>query len=211
VALRRWLQDDYVPYSDRVQDWEAALRRSVLSTRSGVFGETQDELQGILLETIGAVRELLSREGFNLRSGERLSCSLWVHQPSRDALVNWASSDRVWRDARTMEPVPLAWSSPFVSVQAFCSGSVVSYSTAEQAATRWNHVVGAPLYLETWDDLLSGVERGHSAGYGRLPVGVITLASTEHQERSVLGRGESTLRNVVLPRAVESLARLLHP
>jgi hypothetical protein len=40
---------------------------------------------------------------------------------------------------------------------------------------------------------------------------VITLASTEHQERSVLGRGESTLRNVVLPRAVESLARLLHP
>lgn len=211
VSLRRRLQDDYVSLWERLIEWEAALGRSVLSTRAGAFGDQQDELQTILQDTITAVRELLADAGFDLRRKERLSCSLWVHQPSSNALVNWASSDRVWRDPRTMEPVPLEWSSPFVSVQAFCSGSVVSYSTAEQAATRWNHVVGAPLYLDPWDDLLTEEERGSATTYGRLPVGVITLASTEQQERSVLGRAESTLRNVVLPRAVESLARLLLP
>jgi hypothetical protein len=131
-----------------------------------------------------------------LRRGERLQCSLWVYAPDRQELVNWASSDRVWRDPSTLEPVAIAWDSDFVSVRAFTSGSVVSYSTAQYVVSRWNHVVGAPIHLETDQ-------------YGRIPVGVLTIASSAGEHSSALHRGMSFLRAEILPAVLPRLASLL--
>lgn len=115
-----------------------------------------------------------------------------------ESLTNWASSDRVWRDPTTMEPLPIDWTSDFVSTQAFCAGSLVVRSTERYVATRWNHVIGSPIYLET--ELL-----------GRLPIGAVTIASTASAPESALYRGLSTLRRKSFPAVESVLAGLLDP
>jgi hypothetical protein len=149
------------------------------------FPARQSEMQSALLTVIDVVRDGLASAGVSIASGERLGCSLWVYRPQRDELINWASSDRLWTDPRTLEPVPVRWDSHFVSVQAFCSGSYVSESTVGHIGSRWSHVYGVPLYA--YEEA------------GRLPVGVLTLASTVPAPRSALAQGEATLRQTILP------------
>lgn len=175
------------------------MRATTLDTSPHSFSDGQDYLQSILADVVGATRDLLGEHGIEPAPSERLGCSLWVYQPHDDVLVNWASSDRAWRDPATLEPVPVSWTSPFASVRAFCAGSLVSFSTREQATTRWNHVLGIPLYLE---------DEGY---FGRLPVGVATLASTLPEGRSALGRGLHAVRTDVAPEVADQLAELLRP
>jgi hypothetical protein len=188
-----------VGYTERLALWEEEVSRSVLSTQPGRFEIAQDELQSILADVVDGVRRVLADHDVEPEVGERLGCSLWVHRPNENALVNWASSDRVWRGSDTVEPIPIAWASDFASVQAFCSGSLVSFSTRGQIATRWNHVVGAPIHLSGDDD------------HGRLPVGVMTLASTAPEHASALGRGIAVVRRIIVPEVVGRLEPLLHP
>ncbi|MDP3983464.1 MAG: SIR2 family protein, partial [Acidimicrobiia bacterium] len=166
----------YEPLTKRLEAWEAALSGGVASRSSRSFHAQQERLQSILAELTSAASEVLSRAGHLGRKAERLGMALWLFEPTRNRLTNLASSDRIWCDPRTLVPVDVNWRSDFVAVQAFCSGSIVSASTADQAATRWNHVIGIPLFLRN-DDI------------GRLPVGVVTLASTVTAHKSVLGRG----------------------
>lgn len=196
-ACRR-LQDAYVPLAERHRRWIEGLRSSVLSTHRRVFPDRQERFREILVEVVGATLDKLRRTGKRLGNGERVGASLWIFDPEARTLVNWASSDRVWRDPKTMEPVPLDPKSPFVSVQAFCTGAVASRSTTEHVASRWNHVVGVPLYLD--DD-----------EHGRLPVGTLTLASTHPHDRSILGRGLSHLRRYFFFEVQASLSELLRP
>lgn len=188
----------YRPLPKRLTTWRNKLRRTVLTTSETDFAFVQDQLHDVMSKLIGAVRADLSAAGYRPSPDERLGLSLWVYDPDGESLTNWASSDRVWRDPKTMEPLPIDWTSDFVSVQAFCAGSLVSRSTEQYVATRWNHVIGAPLYLE-------------SDRLGRLPVGAVTIASTLPEPDSALHRGIATLRRLSVPAVERVLTDLLDP
>lgn len=173
AALLKRDRSNYRPLEERLSEWETRAVSYYLSRRQRVFTELQDNLQRLLVRVVDVVTARLAKSGSALRRGERLACHLWLFRPSQSALYNIAASDRAWRDRRTLQPTPIAWRSDFASVQAFCTGSTVSRSTSDQTLTRWNHVIGLPLYLR---DGLGG----------RLPVGAVTWASTMPEHRSAL-------------------------
>lgn len=198
ITLLRTAGDAYVPFPERLRTWDKAVRRFALSTKRRAFDAGQASFRDLLVEVLRGLGDVLADNGLAPLRRERLHASLWVYRPRDDALVNWASSDREWRDPATLEPVPVRWSSSFVAVRAFCEGSVVERSTADQVATRWNHVVAAPLALETRE-------------LGRLPVGVLPLASTEPRATSVLHQAMPLLRTTFLPTYLPEIAHLLSP
>lgn len=180
----------------RLIEWRDRLDLDVLSTASPSFKRNQEELQEFMNKLLDALRTDLMNAGHRPKRSERLGINLWVYDPRTESLTNWASADRIWLDPKTKEPLPIDWKSDFVSVQAFCAGSLVSRSTERYVATRWNHVIGTPLHV-------------YSEGEGRLPVGAVTIASTLVPPESVLQRGMQTLRRASLPKVEEVLARLL--
>lgn len=188
----------YKTLPKRLVAWRRKLDEGVLTKRKGDFSNLQDSLQGLMNELLAGIRVDLVDAGHRTARGERLGLSLWVFDPSSESLTNWSSSDRAWRDPLTLEPLSVDWKSDFVSVQAFCAGSLVSRSTTRYAATRWNHVIGSPLYLD-------------SERLGRLPIGAITIASTLPAPISALHRGSGTLRRHSLPTVESVLADLLQP
>ncbi len=185
----------YRPFPDRLDEWRRRISETVFVPDRGEFERVQDALHAVMAALADGVRKDLSGDGHGIGNDERLGVALWIYDPRSESLTNWASSDRVWRDPSTLAPVPVGWKSDFVAVQAFCSGSLVSRSTTHQTLSRWNHVVGIPLYVE-------------SDVWGRLPVGSVTLASTEPAPRSVLAQRLSALRQVSLPSIEHALAEL---
>jgi hypothetical protein len=188
----------YQPLPKRLSRWRRRLDNGILTKRRSDFDASQNALQQVMRDLIGAIRTDLVDAGHRPSADERLGISMWVYDPTSECLTNWASADRVWRDPGTMEPLPVDWTSDFISVQAFCAGSLVSRSTESHVATRWNHVIGSPLYIET--------ERS-----GRLPVGAVTIASTLPAPQSSLHRGLGTLRRTSLPTVEKILRELLEP
>lgn len=186
----------YTPLPVRLGRWKEGLR-DILPTEGKAFLETQERLQRVMAKVLGGTKSLLNRTGYRLRSGEKLGISLWVFDPAAETLVNWASADRIWRDPTTLEPIPVDWSSVFVAAQAFCAGSMVSQSTSEHVVSRWNHVIGFPIYLH--DDS------------GRLPIGAVTLASTANKEASLLERGAAVVRSSAIPAIENDVSLLLDP
>lgn len=188
------LGSSYRPLPERLQEWNDDLAGSVLTRHVSTFQQNQDRLHSIMAGALQSTLKLIHRRKLRLGWHEKLGISLWIYDPAEDALINWASGDRVWRNPATLEPIPVEWSSDFVATQAFCSGSMVSQSTDQYLTTRWNHVIGFPIYIH--------------AKSGRLPVGAVTIASTKSQEHSVLSRGIETVRNQAIPE-ISALAELL--
>lgn len=186
----------YEPLPERLMEWRDRLDQGVLSTASPSFKENQEELQEVMNELLEGIYTDLTDAGHRPRKNERLGINMWVYDPRTESLTNWASADRIWLDPKTKEPLSIDWTSDFVSVHAFCAGSLVSRSTERYVATRWNHVIGTPLYVA-------------SDTAGRLPVGAVTIASTLARPESMLHRGMQTLRRSSLPRLEEAFARLL--
>lgn len=198
-----WMLEEGVgapSYIRRLSDWEEVTRAELVRADDPArFADKQDELQQHLSAELDRLVESLADDGVVPNDDERLGIHLWLHLPSEGALVLIGGSDRAWRDASTLSPVPINWETnlTWASIQAFCSGSLASQSTAEQAATRWNHVVGLPLF-------------SHEAPWGRLPVGVLTVGSTLPETASILGRGLAALRSISW-RLVERATPLLVP
>ena len=186
----------YIALPRRLHDWQNDLA-NVLPASGPEFRETQAQLQLVMKKALDATKKLLNETGQRLRPGEKLGMSLWVFDPKADSLVNWGSADRVWVEPSTLEPIPVHWSSPFVASQAFCSGSMVSQSTSRHVVSRWNHVIGFPIYLHLENQ--------------RLPVGAVTLASTRGPEDSLLKRSESTVRGSVIPALEHQASEILNP
>ena len=186
----------YHPLPRRLARWRNRLNEGVLSTQAATFQVMQNELQAVVNDLLAGIRDELADAGHRPGRNERLGISMWVYDPRSESLANWASADRIWLDAKAMEPFPIDWTSDFVSVQAFCAGSLVSRSTEKYVASRWNHVIGAPLHIE-------------SEKTGRLPVGAVTIASTLVPPESVLHRGMKKLRWASLPRVEGVLADFL--
>lgn len=172
-------------------------RSHIFSTAPDKFNESQDAVQVALARQLQFVIETLREDGTKLKRNERLQCSLWIFNSDDNTLTNLYSSDRVWREQKTLDPVKISWTAPtsFASMQAFCGGSMVSVNTEGQEATRWNHVLGVPLFS-------SGPK------FGRLPVGALTLASNLTESKSALNRGSLTIRAFLLE-LQENCAELL--
>lgn len=187
-------------YLERLSRWETIIGRE-LGPEKAVprFASKQDELQEHLAAELERLLESLADDGFEPHADEKLGMHLWVYLPSSAALLMIGGSDRAWRDPSTLAPLPINWesNSHWASVQAFCSGSLASQSTAHESATRWNHVVGVPLFSS-------------SPPWGRLPLGALTMASTLPGDNSVLGRGLGALR-AISGLLVERAATLLIP
>lgn len=186
-------------YVERLTAWENAISRELTPRRNAQrFVEKQDELHDHLSAELDRVRLTLAEAGSKLRRGERLGLHLWVYKPSQRALLLIGASDRVWRDRSTLYPIPIEWGTSWAAVKAFCSGSLAARATEDQPATRWNHVVGIPLFSS---------ERP----WGRLPIGVLTIGSTLPEHRSVLGRGISRIRTLSWLLADRAAPLLLPP
>ncbi|MEY2472691.1 MAG: hypothetical protein QOK28_2020 [Actinomycetota bacterium] len=173
VGFCRTQRADYVPYGERLRMWEEEVDQGILRTDDKRrFTEGQDRLQALLRQWLDrVVRNISART--TLADDERLGLHLWVRRPRSHSLMMWGSSDRSWRDVRTLEAVPIAMPSPWVAVRGFCAGSNVVSSTSELTTSRWNSVHAVPVFLE-------------GEPWHRLPVGVITLASTRPINDSAL-------------------------
>jgi len=185
---------NYMPLPVRLEAWRSRARPYVLPRAQKAFEARQEEMHDVLSLLIDDLEHEFRRAGIRGIGSERLQASLWMLDPKNDNLLNVASSDRVWRDRRTLIPERLNWSSEFVATQAFCRGSVVSRSTEEYVATRWNHVVAFPLYLFRPN--------------GRLPVGVLSLGSSQAESKSRFTRGNMVWRQSI-PDMLEVAANLL--
>lgn len=188
----------YQPLGKRLHRWRRKIDQGITQTRPSAFASNQDLMHTMASQLLDAVGDDLRDAGKATKGGETLGMSVWIYDPATETLTNWASSDRIWRDPATLQPTPIDWTSDFASVQAFCTGSTVSWSTETYVATRWNHVVAAPLYM-------------HDDGWGRLPVGAVTIGSTFNEQESALHRGLLTLRRKSIPKIAGTLAELLRP
>jgi hypothetical protein len=185
IIAKRRLGRHYRRYGRRLADWHRRVSRMQLA-KSGFFSADQDFWQQELARWVDVVRRMCAAAGATPSRGEVFQVSLWVRDPRSRSLVLWFSSDRAWRDPRTLVPVPIDWSGNWVATKAFCNGAVTSSSTEEVPTTRWNHVVGVPVFLD-------------ESGGSRLPVGVVTVSSTLGFTRSALHRARAALRDDIAP------------
>ncbi|MEE9124189.1 MAG: SIR2 family protein, partial [candidate division NC10 bacterium] len=183
VERLRTVGDDYEPLTERLGTWTKLMRRSVLSNLGNKFSHWQKRLNELLRDMVDGIDEHFG-DTVERSPGERIGLALWTFDAVQDVLVRRASSDYLMNEPGDLHRALIGWDSQIVAVQAFCSGSLVTTPTSEESATRFNHVVGFPLYLNNDE-------------HGRLPVGAMTLASTKSADASLLGRGLSTLRQTV--------------
>lgn len=195
IARRRELGAGYVGYHDRLVQWERRIETTLLSANPARFRRAQEGVQPLLETWCTQVRDYLRDTG---RAGadEHLGLHLWVRDPSARALVRLASSVRLWRDPNTVQRVPIARPTNWVAVEAFCAGTTIAQRPGE--LSRWNFVLGLPVVLDDED-------------WGRLPVGVLTLASTKIAEESGLAKLTPALTDAIATYLTQRAARLLTP
>lgn len=175
----------YRSFRTRIDAWWAETKDGLLDDSDvDTFRSLQDALQLQLAQWLDGVRTLLNEHGCTPSTTERLGLHLWILDPKSNALILWASSDRSWRDPLTMTPVKIERPTPWIAIESYCRGTPVVQSTEDDASSRWNHVLSVPLRLDSEPEAAAiGAD-----SWGLLPVGAITLASTEHEATSVIGR-----------------------
>jgi hypothetical protein len=132
---------------------------------------------------LSEIRQLFESWEYD-HSREKLGLHLWILNPTgQNELLLWGGSDRSWRDPSTLQPVPIERPTEWIAVEAWCAGIPVAQATEKHATSRWNHVIGFPVFLTSEpEEVADG-----SNPYGRLPVGVVTLASDQTEDVGVLG------------------------
>jgi len=195
VARRREKGRDYRSYGSRLDDWAQAVNDQVLQLDDpSSFAAQQDRLQQ---ETRHWLDNVVNQIGvLPVDKAERLAIHVWVRRPSDRALMIAICSDRAWRDSKALEAVPIALPSRWACVNAFCYGTTFEWKSPEPG--KWNYVVAIPVYLE-------------DEPWGRMLVGVITLASTKPASTSVLGNVEQKVLDKIYFYLADNAAHLLNP
>ncbi len=201
LAVRRACEHagtTYRSYATRAREWRRAVASRMVSTTSdAAFRRRQDEIQELLSFWLSEIKAIFESWGYD-HAGERLGLHLWVRTPSADGqLLNWGGSDRSWRDSKTLQPVPLIRPTQWIAVEAWCAGVPAAHSTEHHETSRWNYVLGLPVILHSAPESVAD----GSDPYGRLPVGVVTLASDQPEHNGVLGS--------LSPHQVSDLARVI--
>lgn len=157
-------------FRPRLESWIHDIERLYLSADTTRFNERQDMLHAELHTLKERVREVIDHAAG--AKSERFGVGLWAVRQG-DALLMIGSSDRAHRDVETLEPVRLVGPSDWAAVEAFRSGTPLVRDVTHRFGTRWNTVIAFPISIE-------------NPGYGRLPVGVVTIAGTEPLDASAL-------------------------
>lgn len=145
---------DYAPLPDRLARWHAEVEEALLlPPGDDAFGGAQDLLHGAIRIALDAAVETVENLGYN-PGDEVLGATLWLVGRDGDSLTSWAMTDRVHRDAATIEPVPISEHSNWVAVRAFCRGAALG-EPGDVYASRWRYIRGLPLI--TADGLPAGV------------------------------------------------------
>jgi SIR2-like domain len=174
-------------YGNRLDQWYRDVRVDPLGLVSAAqFESSQTALQRITANWLAALSSVLSQDGFDL-SEEALEVHLWVRCPDRihlgeepgekaqlSSLAMIGCSDRIWRDPRAIDVRLVTQPSSRAAVDAFCWGT--PQIQLPGGRPKWAWILATPVVL------------GEDSGYGRLPVGAVTLVSDRALEKSVLGR-----------------------
>ncbi len=161
------------PYPQRAQRRAEQGRRRCLP-RTGVE-ERQRAVREILAGSLAGVRAAIGQFGID-PGGTALGLGLWGIDYERREMALWGSSDRIHVDLSTITPVPFAWASEWVAVEAITQGSVVEWDPRTYAS-RWRTVRGIPL---VWT----------GSGRERIVVGAATLTADEPAGASIFDRAE---------------------
>jgi hypothetical protein len=198
VARRAEQGGEYISYVDRLHAWEQGMASGIMQTRSRtLFQDTQEELHETLRELVDVMRYYLTTQRLRAER-ELIGLHLWARRPRERGLVLLGSSDRTWKEPRAMQSIPIRRPTIWVAVEAFCHGRPLVETAERELASRWRYVVGIPLYLD-------------DEPWGRLPVGVLTLASDRPASRSALARLGPRLPDILAPFLAETAQEVLRP
>jgi SIR2-like domain len=162
------------PYAQRAQQRAERGRRRCLP-RTGVEAR-QRVVREILAGSLAGVRAAIAQFGIEA-ARPALGLGLWGIDYERREIALWGSSDRIHVDLSTITPVPFAWASEWVAVEAVTQGSVVEWDPRTYAS-RWRTVRGIPL---VWT----------GSGGDRIVVGAATLTADEPAGESIFDRAEA--------------------
>lgn len=169
IAMARQLGEDYILLPDRLAAWHADVVRELLGADDErAFARSQDTWREALIDALDTGLQTAAGLGFDA-GDEVLGATLWLAGADGSTLTSWAMTDRVHRDARTLDPVPVEEHSRWVAVRAFTRGAALA-EPRDVYASRWRYVRGLPLFT-------SG---------DRLPVGVVTVSSMSTEGETVL-------------------------
>ena len=104
------------------------------------------------------------RDAFQVPDAEAIALHLWTRYPHHRALAMTITSDRAWSDANAVNRRQIWQPSNWVPVNAFCTGTT-AYRDEGGGEGHWNYMRALPIVLET-------------NGWGHLPVGVVSIASS---------------------------------
>lgn len=175
-------------FRSRLDTWIQDVEDVYLSSDPVQFAEAQDFLHAELARLKDRICEIVHHA--TDPKDERFGVGLWALRPGEPLLLI-GNSDRAHRDRDTLDPVPLVDPSDWTAVETFRSGTPQARDVQSRFGTRWNTVIGFPVSIE-------------SAAYGRLQVGVVTVAGTEPYDSSALSPER------LGPHAFTDVARLAH-
>jgi hypothetical protein len=197
VARRRKLGRSYESYGTRIDRWASYTADNILRLDDqSAFAESQDRLQQQARAWLKTVVEIIERST-HLASDERLAIHLWTRDPNARSLIMAVSSDRSWRDPKILRPQKIALPSTWAAVNAFCRG-VPCVWQVDQVASKWGYIRAIPIHIE-------------EKPLGRLPVGVVCIASTQPANLSALARLKPADMDAVSVYLTENAADLLTP
>jgi NAD-dependent SIR2 family protein deacetylase len=169
IATARRRGDGYEQLPERLAAWHATVAHDLLSADDPRgFAPAQDAWRETLIDALETGLRTAGDLGYDA-GDEVLGATLWLIDATGTTLTGWANTDRVHRDARTLDPVPIEEHSRWVAVRAFTRGAVLA-EPRDVYASRWRYVRGLPLFTHA----------------DRLPVGVVTVSSMRAEDDTVL-------------------------
>ena len=165
IGRRRELGADYRSVDARAMTWIARVERELLGTiNDEAFRRSQPELSARLRDALDSALRAATEAGADF-TAEALGVGLWLADQRGLHITNWVTSDRAYQQLATIVPVPVERATNWVSVDSFRRGVRVQ-EALDVYASRWRYVRGLPLLVE-------------DAEYGRLPIGCMTITSTQ--------------------------------
>jgi hypothetical protein len=181
----------YTSLARRSEQYLGKLRSSVLDTTDrDVFQRRQKDLNEALSDIVSVTTTALAKrrgsQKVDLSTELGLTLGLWLLSPNGRQLTLWGATDRIWCDDSTLQSLALNPRDDWVPVKAFCDGKYTAVEWSRDNS-RWKYILGIPLWTEK------------TSPYGRLPIGVLTLATQtpanvsklanlDYSQRLLLGR-----------------------
>jgi len=167
-------------YPDRLKAWELAISERWYQFDSRPrFVALQHDLHAALRDALDDFEAHLADTLVD-RPDESFSLRLFSRVPSRRQLVALASSEMEWRDPAAIDREKIGLPARHVAVEAFCQGATVIAALDQASEPHWRTVRAVPIIIT--DDR-----------FGRLPVGVVTVASTASERISILPKLSSAV------------------